>query len=85
MDSALTAHALLTQLTVVERRVLHLRFNQDLTQQAVGQLLGCSQMQVSRIQRAAMAKLAQIAEDGADDPDFATDRDFHALARSVAS
>ena len=81
VDSALTADALLTKLTVAERRVLHLRFNQDLTQQAVGQLLGCSQMQVSRIQRAAMAKLAQIAEDGADDPDFATDRDSHALAR----
>jgi RNA polymerase sigma-B factor len=85
VDSAVTAQALMTQLTVVERRVLHLRFSQDLTQDAVGQLLGCSQMQVSRIQRAAMAKLAQIAEDGADDPDFAADREFPALARSAAS
>jgi RNA polymerase sigma-B factor len=85
VESAVTAEALLTQLTVVERRVLHLRFNRDLTQDDVGRLLGCSQMQVSRIQRAAMAKLAQIAEDCADDAGFAADRDFHALARSAAS
>jgi len=82
VDSAVTAHTLLTQLTVLERRVLHLRFNQDLTQDEVGQLLGCSQMQVSRIQRAAMSKLAQIAEQGADDPGFNASP---ALARSVAS
>ena len=61
---------------------MHLRFNQDLTQDEVGQLLGCSQMQVSRIQRAAMSKLAQIAEQGADDPGFNASP---ALARSVAS
>jgi len=82
VDSAVTAHTLLTQLTVLERRVLHLRFKQDLTQDEVGQLLGCSQMQVSRIQRAAMSKLAQIAEQGADDPGFNASP---ALARSVAS
>jgi len=82
VDSAVTAHTLLTQLTVLERRVLHLRFKQDLTQDEVGQLLGCSQMQVSRIQRAAMSKLAQIAEQGADDPGFNASL---ALARSVAS
>ena len=82
VDSAVTAHTLLTQLTVLERRVLHLRFNQDLTQDEVGQLLGCSQMQVSRIQRAAMSKLAQIAEQGADDPGFNASP---ALAHSVAS
>jgi RNA polymerase sigma-B factor len=85
VDSAVTAQALMTELTVVERRVLHLRFNQDLTQDAVGRVLGCSQMQVSRIQRAAMAKLAQIAEDGADDSDFATDRDSRTLTRSASS
>jgi RNA polymerase sigma-B factor len=84
VDSGLTAQALLTQLTVVERRVLYLRFNQDLSQDAVGQLLGCSQMQVSRVQRAAMAKLAQVAEDRADDSGLG-DRESHALARSVAS
>jgi len=82
VDSAVTAHTLLTQLTVLERRVLHLRFKQDLTQDEVGQLLGCSQMQVSRIQRAAMSKLAQIAEQGADDPGFNASP---ALAHSVAS
>jgi RNA polymerase sigma-B factor len=85
VDDAVTAQALLTQLTVVERRVLHLRFKQDLTQTDVGQLLGCSQMHVSRIQRGAVAKLAQIAKDGADDPGFDADRDDYALARAASS
>jgi len=41
-----------------ERRVLHLRFEEDLTQEQIGQLVGVSQMQVSRIIRGAIAKLA---------------------------
>jgi RNA polymerase sigma-B factor len=61
VDHAVTAELLMTQLTGLERRVLHLRFHQDLTQSEVGRSIGCSQMQVSRIQRAAMDKLAQTA------------------------
>lgn len=40
-----------------ERYVLVLRFERDLTQSAIGQRIGVSQMQVSRILRAALAKL----------------------------
>jgi RNA polymerase sigma-B factor len=45
-----------------ERRVLRLRFEQDLTQEEIGKIVGVSQMQVSRIIRAAVAKLA-VARD----------------------
>ena len=40
-----------------ERRVLQLRFEQDLNQYEIGHLLGISQMQVSRIMRRALRKL----------------------------
>jgi RNA polymerase sigma-B factor len=38
--------------------VLRLRFEADLTQEHIGELVGVSQMQVSRIIRGAVAKLA---------------------------
>jgi RNA polymerase sigma-B factor len=41
-----------------ERRVLHLRFEEDMTQEQIGAIVGVSQMQVSRIIRAAITKLA---------------------------
>jgi RNA polymerase sigma-B factor len=61
VDHAVTAQLLMRQLTAIERRVLHLRFQRDLTQSEVGQALGCSQMRVSRIQRRALAKLSELA------------------------
>jgi len=39
--------------------VLRLRFREDLTQTEIARRIGCSQMQVSRIQRAALAQLVQ--------------------------
>jgi RNA polymerase sigma-B factor len=41
-----------------EQRVLRLRFEEDLTQEQIGSLVGVSQMQVSRIIRGAVTKLA---------------------------
>jgi RNA polymerase sigma-B factor len=61
VDDAVTAQLLMSELTAVEQRVLYLRFHHDLTQSEVGLALGCSQMQVSRIQRRAMDKLSQTA------------------------
>ncbi len=47
-----------------ERRVLRLRFEGDMTQSEVGDLLGVSQMQVSRIQRRALGKLLEAVRGG---------------------
>lgn len=44
-------------LTTRERRVVELRFNDDMTQEEIGAEIGVSQMQVSRILRQALAKL----------------------------
>ena len=49
----------LEQLDDREREVLHLRFVQDLTQTEIGERIGVSQMQVSRILRAALERLRE--------------------------
>ena len=47
-----------------ERRILHLRFIEDMTQSEIGALLGVSQMQVSRLLTRSLAQLRTLA--GAD-------------------
>ena len=44
-------------LTPRDRRIVALRFQHDLTQQEIGELVGLSQMQISRILRQAIGKL----------------------------
>jgi RNA polymerase sigma-B factor len=44
-------HALMPSLTPREREVVRLRFEDDLTQAAIGERIGMSQMQVSRVLR----------------------------------
>jgi len=56
-----TLETLSAVLTGRERRVLQLRFNDDLTQEEIGRIVGVSQMQVSRLIRAALAKLTEAA------------------------
>jgi RNA polymerase sigma-B factor len=51
-------------LTRREREVIHLRFDQDLTQAEIGVVIGVSQMQVSRILRIALEKMRATAEVG---------------------
>lgn len=48
---------LLTGISARERLVLELRFGQDLTQAEIGERIGVSQMQVSRLLRQALARL----------------------------
>jgi RNA polymerase sigma-B factor len=48
-----------------EQRVLRLRFEEDLTQEQIGKVVGVSQMQVSRIIRGAVAKLSAARGDSA--------------------
>jgi RNA polymerase sigma-B factor len=48
-------------LTDREREIVSLRFQHDMTQEAIGKAVGVSQMQVSRVLRQAMAKLSAEA------------------------
>ena len=63
-EDAATVMHLMRVLTPREQRVLLLRFGADLTQAEVGEIVGCTQMHVSRIQRNALAKLSIVARAG---------------------
>jgi RNA polymerase sigma-B factor len=56
-----TIDLLLRAITPREREVLRLRFEEDLTQGEIGEQIGLSQMQVSRIIRQAVARLRDYA------------------------
>ena len=58
-------HALMRSLTPRQRHVIRLRFEDDLTQAEIGERIGVSQMQVSRVLRQAIARLRSVAERGA--------------------
>jgi RNA polymerase sigma-B factor len=51
----------LPALTPAQREVLELRFDQELKQSDIAARLGCSQMQVSRLLRAALERLSTVA------------------------
>jgi RNA polymerase sigma-B factor len=53
--------AALPALTDVQRRVLHLRFSEQLKQSEIAARLAISQMQVSRVLRAALERLGAVA------------------------
>jgi RNA polymerase sigma-B factor len=53
---------LMRSLTLRERNVIRMRFEQDLTQAEIGERIGVSQMQVSRILRQALSRLRTMAE-----------------------
>jgi RNA polymerase sporulation-specific sigma factor len=54
----------LGQLPEQERQVLLLRYYRTLTQSRVARIIGVSQVQVSRIERRAIARLRELLEDG---------------------
>jgi RNA polymerase sigma-B factor len=62
-----TLEALMRAVTPREREVLRLRFEEDLTQAEIGERIGVSQMQVSRIIRQSIARLRTVARTGGDD------------------
>ncbi|MGN6167116.1 MAG: sigma-70 family RNA polymerase sigma factor [Solirubrobacteraceae bacterium] len=62
VEDGLTITAAARQLLVHERRVLQLRFLDDLTQTQIADRIGVSQMQVSRILRRALARLNEFAD-----------------------
>jgi RNA polymerase sigma-B factor len=57
IDAALLADSLIGTLAERDQTIVRLRFEQELTQQEIGRYIGCSQMQVSRLLRAALAQL----------------------------
>ncbi|MHB8691071.1 MAG: SigB/SigF/SigG family RNA polymerase sigma factor [Solirubrobacteraceae bacterium] len=68
VDTRLTLAAAARLLPARDRRILWLRFVADLTQTQIADRIGISQMQVSRILRRALARLGELAVDGAPGP-----------------
>jgi RNA polymerase sigma-B factor len=67
-ENRATLEQLMRALTGREREVLRLRFEEDLTQAEIGEQIGVSQMQVSRIIRQSIGRLRTVART-ADDED----------------
>jgi RNA polymerase sigma factor (sigma-70 family) len=61
VDDRASVEYLMRDLSAQERDLLRLRLEEDLTQKDIGQRLGVSQMQVSRLLRRALHKLAHPA------------------------
>ena len=62
VDQTVTVAEAARQLSVRERKVLGLRFIEDMTQTQIAQEIGVSQMQVSRILRRALGRLREMTE-----------------------
>lgn len=60
--------SLMRTVTPREREILHLRFVEDLTQSQIGERIGISQMQVSRILRGALTRMRSAARTEGDQP-----------------
>jgi RNA polymerase sigma-B factor len=63
VDEAATIFAAARYLPERERRVLYLRFGEDLPQTEIANRIGVSQMQVSRLLRRALAHLRELADE----------------------
>jgi len=74
VDHRVTVAPLIRALPERERRVLFLRFARDLTQTEIAAQIGCSQMQVSRLLRRAIARLSQVSDEPAPLPGAAAGR-----------
>lgn len=62
VDQTVTVSVAARQLSARERKVLALRFVQDMTQTQIAQEIGVSQMQVSRILRRALSRLRELTD-----------------------
>jgi RNA polymerase sigma-B factor len=60
VDASVTISVAAQELSARERRVLVLRFVEDMTQTQIAEQIGVSQMQVSRILRRALARLREL-------------------------
>jgi RNA polymerase sigma-B factor len=64
IEVRLTISSLAAELPALDRRVLALAFGADLTQTQIGEQVGVSQTQVSRIRRRALERLRELREGG---------------------
>jgi RNA polymerase sigma-B factor len=62
IDHTATIEPILHALPERERRILHMRFAQDMTQAEIADRIGVSQMQVSRLLRRSIARLSAVTE-----------------------
>ncbi|MGA9856314.1 MAG: SigB/SigF/SigG family RNA polymerase sigma factor [Solirubrobacteraceae bacterium] len=62
VDDQATVFAAAQRLPERERRILYLRFGEDLTQAEIASLVGVSQMQVSRLLRKSVARLRDLVQ-----------------------
>jgi RNA polymerase sigma-B factor len=60
-EERVLAEQLSRGLSARDREILRLRFEEDMTQAEIGQALGVSQMQVSRLIRSALERLRAVA------------------------
>ena len=65
VEASVSIESAAQHLSERERRVLELRFVEDLTQTQIAELIGVSQMQVSRILRRALSQLRELTEGAA--------------------
>jgi RNA polymerase sigma-B factor len=63
VDETITISVAANQLSERERRVLALRFVDDMTQTQIAEEIGVSQMQISRILRRALNRLRELTDD----------------------
>jgi RNA polymerase sigma-B factor len=61
-EQSATLERLMRALTDRQRELLRLRFGEDLTQSEIGERVGLSQMQISRLLRQAIGRLREAAE-----------------------
>ena len=61
-EQSATVERLMRALTDRQREILRLRFGEDLTQSEIGERVGLSQMQVSRLLRQAIERLRETAQ-----------------------
>ena len=62
VETAASVSVAMTRLPYLERRALQMRLGEDLRQQDIAAMLGCSQMQVSRLLRRASARLRGLMD-----------------------
>lgn len=63
VDHRVTVAPLIRALPEREREILFMRFARDMTQTEIAERVGCSQMQVSRLLRRAIARLSQVSDE----------------------